>query len=491
MTEHDSSDRASQYQSSSGSSGDINPVVVDRTTRLIHAQINKARRPDLSGNPYVAAARRRRRNRRLSVAGLVGALAIAAGFLVVPGLSSDSCEPESGLVVGKGDGVLKLGSLTPMSGDLAAEGPQLRAATAMAERDVAAAGGVPGIQVVPSSPGSELDEGAVGSGDACESAAVLLASGVDAIIGPSASGNSLNIVDRVTQAGGLLVSPASTSPELSNPDVGRFYRTAASDVLQGRILGDLVAAEGNSRVAVLARDDAYGLGLQAQIIGEMRGRGVTDVRALTYSADSPDFGAVVEQLKSYNPDGVVIVGFDETRDLLRQLPAAGLGPGSRNVYGTDGFLRATLPAQVFPGRPEALAGLRGTSPGSSPAFRASIDVFRPGLQDTTYAAQAYDAVVVTALAAAAAGSDDPRVFQSELNDVTREGTKCVDYAGCVALLKNDRNADIDYDGASGQLDFTGTGEPCVATYRIVRFGQDGKPYEYRTGNGTNLCTSLS
>jgi branched-chain amino acid transport system substrate-binding protein len=65
--------------------------------------------------------------------------------------------------------------------------------------------------------------------------------------------------------------------------------------------------------------------------------------------------------------------------------------------------------------------------------------------------RAYDAVVITALAAAIAGTDLPAAIGKEINGVTRTGERCTSFVACMALVKEGKN--IDYDGPSGSLEF--------------------------------------
>ncbi|MGH8905134.1 MAG: hypothetical protein ACRD0K_01100 [Egibacteraceae bacterium] len=80
-------------------------------------------------------------------------------------------------------------------------------------------------------------------------------------------------------------------------------------------------------------------------------------------------------------------------------------------------------------------------------------------------------VIVTALAAAAAGTDAPAAVAAQINDVTRDGVKCTGYAECLQLVEE--GTDIDYDGASGPLDFSDPGEPSTGTYVIAEIQADG------------------
>ena len=105
--------------------------------------------------------------------------------------------------------------------------------------------------------------------------------------------------------------------------------------------------------------------------------------------------------------------------------------------------------------PTVLAGIRGTLPGvdvegESADFRDRLlSSRRRNSIDYSYSAESYDAVVLMALAATVAGSDDGVAIGAEINDVTRGGEKCTTFADCLALLEADPAADIDYDGVSG------------------------------------------
>jgi ABC-type branched-subunit amino acid transport system substrate-binding protein len=120
-----------------------------------------------------------------------------------------------------------------------------------------------------------------------------------------------------------------------------------------------------------------------------------------------------------------------------------------------------------------LAGMKGTLPLTEldDSFKERLLEIDPELVDFNYGAETYDAIVVSALAVEVAGSDGIE-YASEINGVTRDGEKCTDYAGCLELVK--AGTDIDYDGVSGPLDFSGNGEPTIATYGIQTFGDDNR-----------------
>jgi hypothetical protein len=120
-----------------------------------------------------------------------------------------------------------------------------------------------------------------------------------------------------------------------------------------------------------------------------------------------------------------------------------------------------------------LAGFAGTTPFGviTDEFIARLCEVDPSLTDLNYASETYDAVMITALAVEVAG-DDGIAHASEINGVTRDGEKCTTFADCKALIE--AGTDIDYDGVAGPLTFAGNGEPIVASYGLLKFGDDNR-----------------
>lgn len=120
-----------------------------------------------------------------------------------------------------------------------------------------------------------------------------------------------------------------------------------------------------------------------------------------------------------------------------------------------------------------LAGFGGTTPFGelTPEFLSRLCEVDPELIDLNYATETYDAIMISALAVAIAG-DDGIAYASEINGVTRDGEKCTTYADCLALVE--AGTDIDYDGVSGPFEFAGNGEPLVATYGLLKMGDNNR-----------------
>ena len=368
-----------------------------------------------------------------------------------------------------GDGVLRLGGLLPETGNLAFLGPPEFAGVELAVAEINAAGGVNGADVE-WLPGDSGDNGDVANATVDR----LLAEDVDAFIGAASSGVSLTVIDKITNAGKIQFSPANTSPAFTDyADNGLYFRSAPSDVVQGAALADLMIGDGALTAAFIVMNDSYGTGLFEYTSAPYTDAGGEIVYEVIYDPQAENFDAEVSAAVEANPDAIVIIGFDETSKILTGLIEAGAGPADKMLYGSDGNMGNAL-AQAFDD-PGVVAGMRGTVPGVdievNEEFIARLLEVDPDLQDFAYSGESYDAAIVIALAAIAAGDDDGVAVGAQINDVTRGGEKCTTFAGCAAILAD--GGDIDYDGVSGPLEFIDAGEPSEASILIKEFNAEG------------------
>ncbi|HEX6382527.1 MAG TPA: ABC transporter substrate-binding protein, partial [Acidimicrobiia bacterium] len=141
-----------------------------------------------------------------------------------------------------------------------------------------------------------------------------------------------------------------------------------------------------------------------------------------------------------------------------------------NIYGTDGNTGNALGEDFTENG--ALAGMKGTTPLTDLGqdFTDRLLEIDPELQDYNYAGETYDAVVISALAAQMAGTNDANVFKAYVNGVTFGGDKCETFEACLEIVNNGGNPD--YDGISGPLAFTDAGEPAAASFALLQFGAD-------------------
>ncbi len=376
-----------------------------------------------------------------------------------------------------GDGTLKVGYVLPETGQLAFLGPPQIQALKLAIKQINADGGVLGKKIPDPVAADEAGDQAV----AQQSADRVLASGVQAVIGAAASGMSLAIIDKVTGAKVVQCSASNTAPTFTNyQDSGYYFRTAPSDVLQGPVLADTVVSDGYSRIAIVARADDYGRGLADATAKSLREAGATVALKDTYDPNATNFNATVQKVVNTKPDAVVVIAFEEGKQIVKGLIEAGYGPGKVGMYGADGLRSEELPKLVDPNNPSVLAGMKGTAPASAEnaQFVTSLKQFAPGLKELQFAPQAYDCMTAIALAAQQAKTNDPAVFRNAMVGVTRDGTKCATFAACKGLIGAGTN--IDYQGVSGPLDFIPAGEPGAATIEVYSYDKSGKLQSVKT-----------
>ncbi|MGH3478111.1 MAG: ABC transporter substrate-binding protein [Nocardioidaceae bacterium] len=365
----------------------------------------------------------------------------------------------------EGDGTLVVGQLLPSTGDLAFLGPPEFAGVDMAVQEINDAGGVLGspVETVRGDSGDGTPNIAPGQTDK------LLNQGSDVIVGAASSSVSLSVIDKIIGAGVVQFSPANTSTEFDTyEDDNLYFRTAPSDVLQGAVMGNLVVEDGAQNIAIMARQDSYGEALANQVQKTIEQQGATVSAKTLYNADATQFTAEVNEVAASNPDAIVLIAFNETTKIIPRLIAAGVGPQDVPTYFVDGNC-ADYSADFDPG---TLTDVKCTFPGAelTSDFRDRLLQTDPNLKDFTYGPESYDATVLAALAATAAQSDAGEAVGSELINVSREGTKCTEYAECVQLLED--GEDIDYDGVSGPIDLNDTGSPSVATIGIFQYAND-------------------
>ncbi len=369
---------------------------------------------------------------------------------------------------GESDGVLTIGGLLPETGNLAFLGPPEFAGAELAVQEINAAGGVNGADVV-WSPGDSSDNGDVANLTVDRH----LAEGADVILGAASSGVSFTVIDKITGNCKIHFSPANTSPDFTDYDDDNLYfRTAPSDVLQGRVLADLIAQEGSATVGIMALQDPYGEGLLNFTQIPLEEQGAEVVESFTYDPGAQNFDAEVNRMVAADPDAIVVIGFDESSQILTGLFENGMTPDVKKIYLVDGNIGNALGANFS--EPGTLSGVKGTLPAAeiTSDFEARLLEVDPELQDFSYGPETYDAVIITALASAVAGTDDPAAVAAVMNGVTRDGEKCTSFADCLALI--DAGTDIDYDGPSGPQAFGPAGEPTEASFAILSYGEDNQ-----------------
>lgn len=151
---------------------------------------------------------------------------------------------------------------------------------------------------------------------------------------------------------------------------------------------------------------------------------------------------------------------------VRDIEASGLGPAVSLVLrdaGTSTEVPEGADVVYFPflGEAEAPTGVVVAQVGDAPVtasddFVARLEAISPLLEDSRYAAESYDAVIVAALADLVAGSDAAVSVGSALPLVSvSDGYACTSFGDCATALSEGES--IHYVGQSGTAERSADG----------------------------------
>jgi branched-chain amino acid transport system substrate-binding protein len=408
-----------------------------------------------------------RSTRIVQIAAVTGALAL--------GLAACAGDSGSGGGGGNGDGdsgPLTIGTLLPVTGSLAQLGPPEIAGVDLAAAEINDAGGIFGSDLeIEHTDSGDADNAAVAS----QSSQDLIAAGVSAVIGAASSSVTINVIDDITGAGIVQISPANTATSLSGYS-DYYFRTAPPDTVQGDALANLMISDGAANVGVIVFNDSYGTSLRDVVEGV-----VTDAGgAVTYGTSGQEFdpnetnySAIVSDALASDPDAIAIIAFTtQTPLIVRELAAQNWDMA--NTYFVDGNIQ-NFGTEGDTGFPEGtLEGAKGTLPGANPTteFQDRLATVNDSLTEFSYAAESYDATMLAALAALKGGEATGEAIQANMAAVSgaNGGTECTGWEECSGLIED--GEEIAYQAVSGVGPFNDDNDPSSAFIGIYQFDAD-------------------
>jgi branched-chain amino acid transport system substrate-binding protein len=299
-----------------------------------------------------------------------------------------------------GADTVKIAVVGPMSGNYAQYGTYLRNAVELAAKDINAAKLAGGYTVEVVAEDDQMDP------KQAATVAQKLASRGDifAVVGHFSSTTSLAAQPIYARAGIPMISPSSTSPDLTNKP--NFYRTAVTDDVVSTQLADFaVGKKGFKRIAVLYQTGTSTIA-QAEIFAKRaKELGAEIVLYEGHEPERVDFQAAATALVPLKPDLIFLPTFTaEASKIARQLREAGI---KAPLMGTDA---------LFDPQFVELAGDAGEGTYAAAFFHENsqresakkfVEAYKAayGQAPEGYGANAYDAALLLA-AAAKEGSGD-------------------------------------------------------------------------------------
>ncbi|HEY0710185.1 MAG TPA: ABC transporter substrate-binding protein [Polyangia bacterium] len=316
--------------------------------------------------------------------------------------------------------------------------------------------------------------------------------GVPAIIGPSASADVEQVWQALRDAGSLVMSPAATSPTLSNLEgntsndsPGLLWRAAPDDSGQGRVIADDMLERKVSRAIVIREVGAYGEGL-AGVFAERFRRGGGNLELVSISSVEQARNAGAMNISDEDPAEVLFISSQQAW-IVEYLKAASAQTtfDNRTLFLTDAAANQSVLTDA--GATNLYPRVRGTRPAprdsSDYVFASFIADYRAEYQDmsptaATFSAHAFDATWLTLYGAAASLFDEGRVTGAGISRGLRRMSSGKEvsivpasWPGVVASFRAKQTMNV--RGASGDLDYHPQTRQLVSPIEIWTISANG------------------
>jgi branched-chain amino acid transport system substrate-binding protein len=393
-----------------------------------------------------------------------------------------------------GGSTIKLGLLLPYTGSLESNAKSMRKAAELALAEINDAGGVLGKKLEFVNGDSALD-----TKTASENLKNLISKGVVAVIGPVASGVSMGVYDEVlkNETDPVPILVTGTSPAISDyENKNVIWRCMPSDKFQGATGADWAIKQSKTKASIIYRDNAWGQKLAEAFKTAFTppGSSNTIVGETKYpdqeSYDTYDFSTNVTDLFPECPDIVYIASYsDDGAKFTTAAKAQVTASCTPLFFGTDAVYSSTFLAN---GDPDVLKTMEGTAPTPSvdkwAQFKTYVDAYKAknGTVPEAYADGAYDAVYLYALAMEKGKKADAATIKANLQGVSKGGDKIGPGEWKKALEAIKGGKDVDYDGASGPVEWDANGDITDMFYDIWQIVDEGGKLSFKSKDNIRL-----
>lgn len=148
--------------------------------------------------------------------------------------------------------------------------------------------------------------------------------GVTAIIGAASSAGTLALVDLANEHGIVLLSPASSSPDINSGQSDFVYRNYPSDTLEAQKLSNVIFQKCRMQNVLMVRaKNTFSEGITYELLrfGRQNSKSIPP-KVVKFDADPTkvDFKARVDEIVEVMPEGVFLAAYtDELIPLIREI----------------------------------------------------------------------------------------------------------------------------------------------------------------------------
>lgn len=275
---------------------------------------------------------------------------------------------------------------------------------------------------------------------------------IAAVIGHWNSRVSIAAAGIYEKAGIVMITPASTSPELTQKGYKYIFCQIPNDEKIGRLMAEYAAEQGYKRVVIYYADDEYGRNLANSFEDNGKNSGVKVVDRVTEFGDGQYFLSLVDKWKAFGYDAFFVADVMPNGGIfIDSLRENGI---NSPVLGATGLDKTDF-LEMLGGKADGIVLPTLFNPASSnPKAQSFISKFKKqhGNEPDTWALQGYETVKMLAYAIEKAKPAEPHSIAANLHDIQN------------------------WEGITGTLSFTETGE-IDGKALAVKIVQNGR-FEY-------------
>ncbi|MEM7044596.1 MAG: ABC transporter substrate-binding protein [Pseudomonadota bacterium] len=300
---------------------------------------------------------------------------------------------------------------------------------------------------------------------------------VVAIIGASCSGATNGMVQSVTiPAGVVSLSDSATAPSITDLEDGDLvFRVAPSDAYQGLAIAQLAIDQGYKKLAMTYANDDYNAGIAAVFEQAFQDLGGEITANQAHEPNKASYRSEISTLSGNDAEGLAIFAYygGSGITIIRNSLENGLFD---KFMAADGMFDASVIEQIGADiLRDNIFITQSASDYADDSYKAFAEAFEATGNDpiAPYAAHGYDASFLLALAIEKAGSADRGAIGAALREVASgPGTVIRPGEWEKAKAAIAAGEDINYEGASGNVDFDEAGD-VGGIYSVNTVGDDG------------------
>lgn len=359
------------------------------------------------------------------------------------------CGSSSG---GTHNGKVTIGLLVDESGELGTFGKAWAQAMQLAADQINQVGGLPANAKIQTVVQDEKTDPPTALAAARK---MISVNGASAIIGPTSS-SMVALVPLAHRDQVPIISGSSGTVQLNSLGGNYIYRTVNSDAADGLVITKAITEKGGHTVSILAENTASTLSPVSTFKSSFTAGGGKILADVVLNDGQSSYQTEVSQALAPKPQWILCAcGVQVGSTVLQELASAGYhGP----IIGTADLVDPGLIKAAGSKIANGVYGEVASTDTNAPAYKAFASAFqkRFGTAPGPFTANYYDAMILTALAMVASHKTTGPAINGALRQVADPpGLEVSSYSAGLAALKAGKK--INYNGASGPVDFDSTG----------------------------------